>query len=306
MASYLPQEFKVLWPTEMLSSRRLTSQNIHQTTEVFFYDAERGLCPQLLGNEEKYIRPSVEKLEAWGAKAIDINMGCPVRQALQHNYGVSLMGDADYAARVVEMTVNAASVPVSVKLRSGMQRDLDFLLKFAKGLERAGAAWITLHPRTADQKRRGHADWNQVRWLKENLGIPVIGNGDVQTIEDAKEFMAKSGCDRVMVGRALLARPWILRDFFKGKEEQLSAVSEALEYRRFLESILQRLREKYAESLGLRKLRFLLYHSSVWLEFGHSLYAKIKNSESYDVAQRSIEEFFESPKRMFQRTELRH
>jgi tRNA-dihydrouridine synthase len=105
---YLPPGTRSLWPTEMLSSRRLPYQSAGQTIETRFDDVEAGLCPQLLGNEEGAIRDSIAKLKDWGARAIDINMGCPAKKALQHNYGVALMGDPDYAAEITAMAVKHA------------------------------------------------------------------------------------------------------------------------------------------------------------------------------------------------------
>ena len=300
LAIFLAKDQRTLWPTEMLSSRRLPSQREGEVPELIFKDRNRGLCPQLLGNEEHFIRDSIRRLEDWGAQAIDINMGCPVKKALQHNYGVALMGDVHYAAEVVAMAVRATSLPVSVKLRAGFENDPEFLLQFGKALESAGAAWITLHPRLAKQGRRGSADWSQIRLMKSHLRIPVIGNGDVQSPKDVRQMISETGCDRVMVGRALLAKPWMLSD------DPLNSGSESQEYARFLKTVVEVSQEYYVEPLGLRKLRFLLYHSCVWIEFGHFLYAQIKNAKSYAQVSQIIEEFFEEPRKVFERTELRH
>jgi nifR3 family TIM-barrel protein len=299
LASFLSSGQRALWPTEMLSSRRLPHQRENEVPEIIFHDKARGLCPQLLGNEERFIRDSIWRLEDWGAQAIDINMGCPVKKALQHNYGVALMGDPDYAAEVVGMAVRATDLPVSVKLRAGLQKDNEFLVSFGKALEAAGAAWITLHPRLAEDGRRGVADWSQIALLKRQLGIPVIGNGDVQTRGDVERMIEETGCDKVMVGRALLAKPWLL--------SEAPAVEDASQsYGRFLKKVLSQSREHYSEALGLRKLRFLLYHSCVWVEFGHFLYAQIKNAQTYAQVAQILESFFEVPRKVFEHTELRH
>jgi tRNA-dihydrouridine synthase len=301
----------------MLSSRRLSYQNEGDSSETLFLDSKNGLCPQLLGNEEIYIRDSIHKLEAWGARAIDINMGCPVKKALRHNYGVALMGDSLYAAEITNMAVRHAKVPVSVKLRAGFQRDEKFLVEFAKGIEGAGATWITLHPRTADQKRRGSADWAQIKLLKNHLKIPVVGNGDIQTLEDIERMIQETSCDRVMVGRALLAKPWLIAAGFKKFSSEkwacdddiylpMSTEEESAFYGRFLMRVLELSRAHYDEIDGMKKLRFLAYHSCVWLEFGHTLYAKIKNAPTYVAAFEEIEEFFSSSHRSFERTARCH
>jgi tRNA-dihydrouridine synthase len=207
---YLPEGAVTFWPTEMLSSWRLTREVLGATPETLRDLDETELVPQILGNEEEPIRESVARLVDWGAEGIDINMGCPVNKALKHNYGVALMGDAAYAARVVEMTVKHSPVPVSVKLRAGLQNDIEFLDGFVRGLESAGAAWVTLHPRVGHMKRRGAADWSQIKFVRERVAIPVVGNGDVQCVDDVFAMLGETGCDSVMVGRALAARPWLL------------------------------------------------------------------------------------------------
>jgi nifR3 family TIM-barrel protein len=306
VAEFLEPGQQTIWPTEMLSSRRLPYQNCNQTEEIIFDDRNNGLCPQLLGNEEKLMSDSIRKLEDWGAKAIDINMGCPVKRALQHNYGVALMGDSSYAARVTEIAVKNTKLPVSVKLRAGLQSDEKFLVDFVKRLESVGAAWITLHPRTAEQKRRGSADWNQIRLLKSVLKIPVVGNGDIQCPEDISAMMDETGCDRVMIGRALLAKPWLISYSSHSSYKELDSHAEAEFYGRFLKRVLQISRECYPEEKGLRKIRFLLYHGSVWLEYGHTLYALMKKAKNYQEASDYLEAFFLEPRKIFKRTALRH
>ena len=207
--SYLPKGATTWWPTEMLNSRRLPGQRIGETPETYKGAGEEFLIPQILGNEEKFITPSIQKLEEWGASGIDINMGCPVKKALRHNYGVSLMGDHKYAGEVVRITKKATSLPVSVKIRAGLQKDHQVLLNFVSCLVDNGADWICLHPRTAEQKRKGSADWNQIKLLKEHFQVPIVGNGDIQTKEDALFMLKETDCDSVMIGRALMGRPWL-------------------------------------------------------------------------------------------------
>jgi len=297
----LPVNTRVLFPTEMLSSRRLMSQKKNESPEVNFMDADQGLIPQLLGNEEVPIRESIKKLEDWGASAIDINMGCPVQKALKHNYGVALMGDADYAARVTEMAVKHSRLPVSVKLRAGLQNDGDFLLRFCRGLENAGASWITLHPRTADQKRRGDADWNQILLLKQSLSIPVVGNGDVQTLDDIKKMLAVTSCDRVMIGRAALGKPWLLAV----EDRKLEESEKAQIFKNFLLRTVEYSRDVYPEENAVRKLKFLIFHSSVWLEFGHFLFKKLSSCGSLNSVVDTVQEFFSKPQRFIEITDRR-
>ncbi len=312
---YLPQGSETIWPSEMLSSRRLPSENLAEVPESMRGNDEKFWVPQILGNEEKYIELSVKKLVDYGAQGIDINMGCPVQKALRHNYGVALMGDVDYAARVVEMTVRHSTVPVSVKLRAGFESQTDQMIPFMKRLESAGAQWLTLHPRTAEQKRRGNADWSQIQLLKKALNIPIIGNGDVQVVDDVFRMQEETGCDLVMVGRALTARPWMLwqvgeRMGFtapagKSGRAPCTPEEEAREYYFCARKILQGMKEKFRPVVGLKKFQFYIKTSTVWLEYGHFLYAKTTKCQTLGEMDAVLDEFFASEQRMISRTEWR-
>lgn len=313
--SYLPEGAVTIWPTEMLSTFRLPQEKVGATPETRRDPNENFLVPQILGNEPKPISESVKILENWGADGIDINMGCPVNKALKHNYGVALMGDADYAAEVVRVTARATSRPVSVKLRAGFDGNIDFLKSFVRGLESAGASYLTIHPRTAEQKRRGRADWEQIRELRESVSVPVIGNGDIQVAEDVFRMLNQTGCEMAMAGRALTARPWLLwqvgeRMGFpppvgRSGSAPASEREEALEYGRALLAMCDYVESDFGADLGLRKLRFFIRTGSVWLDFGNSLYALAMKNRSIADVRAAIIEFFKNDLRLVQRTELR-
>jgi len=330
LAEFLPEGAKALWSTEMLNSRRVASQRIHETPETFFYDAANGIYPQLLANEEEFIRISVPRLEAWGAQAIDINMGCPVKKALKHNYGVALMGDPIYAAEVVRMTVKYAKVPVSVKLRatgvrpiveeerrlSNKERDrlaekntvvdFEYLSKFIEGLYEAGASWITIHPRTAEQKRKGDANWGLVLRLKEyfkntpyaNRGI--IANGDIQTRADIRAMFEATGADRVMIGRALMAKPWLIRGDLN--EPEPDAYEQGDLYGKFLKQVVANFTERYELQAGMRRMRFLIVYSRPWVEFGEYLYGRVMAATTYAELAQAMDKFFDQKQRIIARS----
>ncbi len=312
---YLPANAKTFWPTEMLNSRRLPNEDFKTTPETYRSDTELDLVPQILGNEEEPIAQSVQKLTDWGAIGIDINMGCPVKKALKHNYGVALMGDADYAARVVDMTVRNSKVPVSVKLRAGIEDKPEELLKFVKKLESAGASWITLHPRLAHEKRRGTADWKKIALIRNELKIPIIGNGDIQVLQDIEDMFNIAECDMVMVGRALTARPWLLWQLgsklgFENPEGLAGSApntheEEGAEFAKAFLYFVEIMEEYFVPDLALRKIKFYLRTSSPWLEFGHILNAKISGCTTYDQMRGEIEHFFAIPQRMMAKTDLR-
>ena len=207
--TYLPANAETLLFTEMLSTRLLPSEEVGETPQTKIAEGEEDLVPQLLGNDESWIAPSIRKLMRLSPAGIDINMGCPVSKVLRHNWGVALMGDIYYAEEVVRNTRKLTSLPLSVKIRTGLKDDLKYLVEFSQMLEEAGADWITLHPRVQSQHRRGQANWDYIGRVREALKIPVIGNGDVQESSDILKMINKTGCDGVMVARAATARPWI-------------------------------------------------------------------------------------------------
>ncbi len=313
MRKYLPEGVKTIWPSEMLNSRKIPIENLRTTPETLRHENETELVPQVLGNEKESIQKSIECLKNWGAEGIDINMGCPVQKALKHNYGVSLMGDIEYAGEVVRYAVEASDLPVSVKLRAGLQNDFSFLLRFTENLQKSGASWLTLHPRTAEQKRRGFADWNQIKELKKNLSIPLIGNGDIQAAGDVLQMLEETNCDMVMSGRALAAKPWMLAQvavelhLVKSSEVKIPHTEEeaAIEYGRHVLNVLSLCFEYFKPDLALRKFRFFIRHTSVWLEFGHTLYSICTKHSDKENLSLSIEKFFESEQKMYGATNLR-
>lgn len=321
---YMPKNATTFWPTEMLNSRRVPTENLKTTPETLRRPEESNLVPQILGNEELAIQKSVHRLiEEWGASGIDINMGCPVQKALKHNYGVSLMGDVDYAARVVEFTKKNSRVPVSVKLRAvGSEKSVPELIQFVQKLVDAGADWITLHPRTAEQKRRGVADWSQITELKKNIRVPVVGNGDIQTYHDVKLMLEETNADKVMAGRALAARPWMMwqlgeelgfesPEMFHNQSAPKTSEEEGAEYGRALLRFIDYCEESFmteagaSESLTMRKINFYVKTTHVWLEFGHHLMAKMSQTQNLTEMRAAILDFFQQEQRMYPKTELR-
>ncbi len=313
---YMPQGAHSIWPTEMLNSRRLPSEKLGQTPETAKHLNDENLVPQILGNEESFISQSIEKLKAWGAVAIDINMGCPVEKALKHNYGVALMGDAHYASEVVRMSVRSSGLPVSVKLRAVEESESNKLLDFIKGIEEAGASWITLHPRTAAQKRRGQADWQQIAEISSRIKIPIIGNGDIQTCDDILRMKSETNCQMVMAGRALTARPWLfwqlgeLQGFSApadkaGERAPRTALEEGAEYGKALKKMAELCEKYFGENLGLRKFRFFVKTGCPWLLFGHQLYALMTKAKTFKEVQEYLNHFFDQEQEMTARTELR-
>ncbi len=309
--SYMPAEALTLWPSEMLNSRKVPGEDLAKTPETMKNGNETFFVPQILGNEQKPIEDTIRKLQEWGAHGIDINMGCPVRKALKHNYGVALMGDRDYAANVVRMAAQSSSLPISVKLRA-IESDLNNqeLVSFVNHLIESGAAWICLHPRVPSMQRRGFADWEQIKLLKDSVNVPIIGNGDVQTASDVWRMKNETGCDMVMAGRGLAARPWMVAQIaqdlgFTTQYVPRTKEEEGREYGLCSLKFIELSRKYFGENLALRKINFYLKMTTPWLEFGHSLIGIGQKAKSTQELEDSITEFFKYEHTMTDRTELR-
>jgi tRNA-dihydrouridine synthase B len=167
------------------------------------------LAAQIYGNDIDLIAAGAQEFEQRGAQVVDINFGCSVPRILQKGCGAAYLRDLDLLYRAVRTTVDAVQVPVIVKTRIGWDDDSINLLEVVRRVEAAGAQAIGIHARTVAQKYKGRASWEWIARAKEIATIPVLGNGDVFSYEDAVAMQRQTGCDAVMIGRAAMANPWI-------------------------------------------------------------------------------------------------
>ena len=198
--------------TEMVSSKGLWYNDEKTWRLLYLYDDEGPTAVQLFGHEPEIMAAACEKIRDLKNEVVDINMGCPVPKVFKNGDGSAMMLDPDQAGRVVEACVKAAGKPVTVKIRLGVDDEHINCVEMAKVLEQAGAAAVALHARTREQFYSGEADWDRIAEVKDAVKIPVIGNGDVKSADDALRMMKETGCDYVMVARAALGDPWIFRE----------------------------------------------------------------------------------------------
>ncbi len=201
--------------TELISSEAIIRNN--KKTFDMLNGIEKLNIPiavQIFGSSPETMAESARILvEKFNVKVIDINMGCPVPKiAIKSQAGSSLLKNIDKIYDLVKNVVDSVDVPVTVKIRSGWDKNTINCIEVAKTIEKAGAKAITLHPRTREQGYNGLSDWSLIKKVKNNVSIPVIGNGDVKTIYDAKKMLYETKCDAVMIGRATVGNPWFINE----------------------------------------------------------------------------------------------
>ncbi len=197
---------------EMVSDKAIMYGNKKTIDMLYMTDFERPISQQIFGTDvssfviaAKYICSSMHP------DIIDINMGCPVpKVALRAQAGSALLKSPSKIYDIVKAVVDAVDVPVTVKIRSGWDSNHINAVEVAKVIEKAGASAICVHPRTRSQGYRGESDWSIIKAVKDNVNIPVIGNGDIKTPEDAKRMLDETGCDAIMIGRGVLGNPWLI------------------------------------------------------------------------------------------------
>jgi tRNA-dihydrouridine synthase B len=216
--------------SEMIASEAMIRQSRRSLRMAASVPEEAPMAVQLAGCEPEVMAEAARLNVDRGAAIIDINMGCPVKKVVNGHAGSALMRDEAHAARILEATVKAVSVPVTLKMRTGWDDANRNAPSLARIAEQVGIRMITVHGRTRSQMFNGRADWTFIRAVKDAVTIPVIANGDVTTVDDARRILDDSGADGVMVGRGMYGRPWFIRQitaFLKsGVREPDPAVAE--------------------------------------------------------------------------------
>ncbi len=220
--------------TEMISDKGLKYGSVRTRRMTEILPEEENVVLQLFGADEEALAYATEYVDKHTrAVAIDLNLGCPVPKVVKNNGGVSLMRHPEQVGRLISLMCERTDLPITVKMRSGWDEANKNAVEIARVSEAAGVSLIAVHGRTRTQMYRGEVDLDIIRAVKEAVEVPVLANGDVKTPEDALDMMDVTGCDGVMVGRALLGNPWLIRqcnDYLcYGRYDESPSVEERVE-----------------------------------------------------------------------------
>ena len=281
--------------TEMVSAKGIQYNNKNTESLLMVSEEERPVALQLFGADPYIMSETAKRIEHRNFDILDINMGCPVPKVVNNFEGSALMKDPKLVGKIVYAISSAIKKPLTVKIRKGFTESAANAVEIAKIAEANGAAAIAVHGRTREQYYSGKADWNIIRAVKEAVSVPVIGNGDVFTPEDAKRLTEETGVDGIMVARGARGNPWLfgqIKEYMEtGRKREKPSVGEAVEM--MLRHARLSIHYK-GEYIGIREMR----KHVAWYTTGYPLAARLRQHvneiESYQGLENLLSGYLDS------------
>ena len=280
-----------------VSAARRGSGKSKSLRYLYFEPDERPITAQLFGSDPQVMAEAARVVEDLGFDLVDINFGCPVKKVVRCNGGSGLLRDLPLVERILRAVRSAVRLPFTIKFRAGWNDSEIVAVEMARLAEQCGVEAVALHPRTREQGFAGRSDWRHIAAIKAAVKIPVIGNGDIQTPEDAVRMAADTGCDAVMVGRAASSNPWIFRQIVQylatGRYEEPAEADRYRMIHDYYRMLLDRESRINGEIAGKMK-QFATYFTH-GVRNGSRLRAEIYRAQTPEEIYDRVESFFAAP-----------
>ena len=277
--------------TEFTSAEGLTRNSVKSKRMLFYHEEERPVTAQLFGAEPSRLAEATRMVEDLGFDAIDLNLGCPAKKVVKACGGSALLRETKLLEEILKTIRAATSLPFTIKIRAGWSETEIVSVHVGKMAEDIGINAIAFHPRTRVQGFSGHSDWNLIGELKAALKIPVIGNGDIVTPEDAFRMKRETGCDGVMIGRGALSNPWIFRQIQELENGLAPTQPDVAAKYNLIKSYFQLLFEEETPGAIGKMKQFASWFTHA-IPYGAALRKSIYESQTESEVMDRIEEFF--------------